>query len=208
MCGGGMGRAWGKWPYNLGNIPGQVSVSFVQKSYLDLDGVALTCTCSLCGGLCCSWYVTPVAGADDCSCNGHGSKDGGSWKCWWSQYWCSAGWSIFFEYFLSTRPCSEQLYSFPCVGQKPRNRCSFSHTCHQTVGKFAQHCLESLSLAPLWLSPLLPPFTVLPPGRYSRGPQISSLSLTVHSHCTKVAFWTPPPASLHMDGKIQDLTTI
>lgn len=117
------------------------------------------------------------------------------------------------QYFLSTFSAPDlvlnsYMSSFPCVGQKPRNHCSFSHACHQTVGKFAQHCLESLSLAPLWLSPLLPPFTVLPPGRYSRGPQISSLSLTVHSHCRKVAFWTPPPASLHVDSKIQDLTTI
>ena len=97
------------------------------------------------------------------------------------------------QYFLSTFSVPDLVLNsymsiFPCVGQKPRNRCSFSHTCHHTVGQFAQLCLESPSLAPLWLSPLLPPFTVLPPGRYSLGPQISSLSLTVRSHCRKVAF--------------------
>lgn len=174
-------------------------------------GISLTCTCSLCGGLCCPCDV--LAGADDSSCNGHGSKDGGSCKCWWSQYWCSAGWLVFFEYFLSARPCSEQNMSiFPCLGQKSGNLCSF-------LSYLPSNCWQvcsALSLSPLWLSPLLPSFTVLLPGGYSLGSQISFLSPTVHSPCSQVAFWNPTScspqsllmASLHMDSKIQALTTI
>ena len=125
--------------------------------------------------------------------------------------WC---WVVsIFEYFLSARPCSEQNISiFPCLGQKPRNLCSF-------LSYLPSNCWQvcsALSLPPLWLSPLLPSFTVLLPGGYSLGSQISFLSLTVHSPCSQVAFWNPTScspqsllmASLHTDSKIQALMTI
>lgn len=141
------GRAWWKWirPYNLGNIPGQVKC-FLCPEKISWFGWGFIwpalVPCAVVSAVPALWPWT-LAGADDCSCNG---PQQGWWKlemlvitiliqCWVV--------NTFSAFSVSDLVLNSYMSVFSMFRKKPRNLCSFSHTCHQLLARLLSSVLRA-----------------------------------------------------------------